>query len=140
MKLLKWCKFIFYGYWRIPRGGYCSTFIKKVNNPDGSFYLRMKPCPYWEKRKEYHYQEDGYCHWLESGDCDKNNDSTIILQQIDRKTGEKIGETSAPELPFGIGLLWDGVKECGIKDDEWEEIWEYDIKYILKTFFGEKNE
>ena len=29
------------------------------------------------------------------------------------KTGEI---TTAPNMPFGVGLLWDSVKECGLRD------------------------
>ncbi|WP_405101588.1 hypothetical protein [Oceanobacillus sp. FSL H7-0719] len=46
-------------------------------------------CPYWSIDKSKPHQENGYCSFMEVGDW-----------QDDR-----------------YGLLWDMVKECGIKDE-----------------------
>jgi len=48
---------------------------------------KIKPCPYWGKREDKPEQENGYCDYLEQGDWESNHCS----------------------------LLWDQVKECGIK-------------------------
>jgi hypothetical protein len=47
-----------------------------------------KPCPYWGINDNYPHQENGYCRFLNRGDWEDDH----------------------------IGLLWDQVKECGIKD------------------------
>lgn len=43
---------------------------------------------------------------------DTNNDDTVVFTDV--KTGKEI---PASEMPFYVGILWDQVKECGIKDD-----------------------
>lgn len=65
---------------KIPKGPYC--------------YDDRGLCPFWEKRKDKPYQEDGYCHYLNFGDWESET----------------------------FSLLWDQVKECGINDDF--EFWE----------------
>jgi hypothetical protein len=104
--VIKYLKFIFYGYWKIPRGPYCHG------------ETRQTYCPYWKLISFLPDQENGYCAWLEKGDIDKNNDDSIMLEQIDLKTGEVIDRISASEMPFGISLLWDQCKECRFK--RWE--------------------
>lgn len=52
-------------------------------------------CPYWSKSLEHPYQENGYCALLGEGDWD--------------------------EPGRGLSLLWDQVKECGLKDEISEE-------------------
>lgn len=46
-------------------------------------------CPYWGRNPNQEEQNDGYCAFLGKGDWEHD----------------------------GIGLLWDQVKECGVKDD-----------------------
>lgn len=94
-------------YPRIPRGEYCYSKSRGRGR-----------CPYWKRISFLHYQENGYCSYLKRGDIDRNNDDNYILQQINPKTGEIIKETPASEMPFGVGLLWDQCKECGIKEGE----------------------
>jgi hypothetical protein len=107
-------------YFRIPRGDYCYTFKRIIdsddfkNNPPKRI---TKCCPYWDKLEGYNDQESGYCHYLGYGDMDINNDENRVF--TDMRTGE---ESSAPEMPFGVGLLWDQCKECGIKP-HWEDVW-----------------
>ena len=108
-KMIRYLKFLFYGYWKIPRGMYC-------------YKRRGKTCPYWNKITFLHHQEDGYCTLLEKGDIDFNNDDNIILTETIVATGE-VTKVSAPELPFGIGLLWDKCKECNVKtQDKYEKM------------------
>jgi len=124
MKIWKYIKFVFYGYWRVPKGDYCYDVVE-VSYPTDKKYppvIKTKQCPYWKKIKGLHHQEDGYCNWLERGDCDMNNDDS--KEFVNCKTGEKI---SAPEMPFNISLLWDGIKECNLKhysDKEIEKAYE----------------
>ena len=120
MKIWKYIKFCF-NYFRIPKGDYCYRVVKVIDNPNGTSTLKTKQCPYWDNIEGLHYQESGYCHWLERGDHDINNDEAIELKNV--KTGEI---TKAPDMPFGIGLLWDKCKECGLRpysDKELEKMY-----------------
>lgn len=56
----------------------------------------LKNCPYWRRLDLRPEQEDGWCRLLGYGDKEINDSG-------------------------GLGLLWDGVKECGIKDEETED-------------------
>jgi hypothetical protein len=47
-------------------------------------------CPYWDRAKNKEVQNNGFCWFMEQGDW-----------QVD-----------------GLSLLWDGCKECGIKEGE----------------------
>ena len=73
----------------IPKGDYCYK-IKKINKnnlQNNMPVIEMKLCPYWCWDKRYLNEEIGYCKYLKLGDKDNE----------------------------GSGLLWDQVKECGIK-------------------------
>lgn len=78
---------------------------KYFNNPEqyipvGTYcYNSDGRCPFWDKDKSKMPQENGYCHYLKQGDWDNE----------------------------GFGLLWDQVKECGIKD---YNTWCLDCKYM----------
>ena len=49
-------------------------------------------CPWWSLNEDKPYQENGYCAYLEAGDWEHG------------------------------GLLWDQVKECGINEDEENDV------------------
>ena len=66
-------------------------------------------CPFHDMDGSLPIQENGYCHYLHKSDYDINNEGGGF---INCKTGEKL---HFDYLPYG-GLLWDGCKECGIKD------------------------
>ncbi|KKL24459.1 hypothetical protein LCGC14_2415090 [marine sediment metagenome] len=97
-------------WWRIPWGDYCHF---------SAIRGRGKSCPYWDAREDWPDQAFGYCHLLGYGDMDINNDEERIL--INTKTGE---EVAAPDMPFGVGLLWDQCKECGLKEESLWMWWE----------------
>ena len=61
---------------KIPKGIYC--------------YDKNGKCPYWDKDLSKPHQENGYCHYLKTGDWEAKH----------------------------ISLLWDQVKECGENLDE----------------------
>jgi hypothetical protein len=62
----------------------CKTLI-----PSGNYcYGKTHKCPFWDVIEEFPHQDNGYCHYLKSGDWQ--------------------GE--------GIGLLWDQCKECGVNE------------------------
>ena len=88
----------------IPKGGYC--------------YGEKGTCPYWTLSENHPEQENGYCAYLKQGDWEINASTEKTL--IDNH-GKK---WSPAEMPFGIGLLWDQIKDCGIneytKDEEME--------------------
>ena len=71
----------------IPPGVYC--YSKTEPLPDGIGRRILDLCPFWELRDDKPEQENGYCHYLKSGDWD-----------------------------MAGGLLWDQCKECGINDDD----------------------
>lgn len=64
MKILKFLKFLFFDYWRIPSGFYCHF-------PKG----KSKKCPFWTYIEEYHHQENGYCNLLKIGDKEIANNN-----------------------------------------------------------------
>jgi hypothetical protein len=98
MKIWKYIKFALWGYWRIPKGDYCYKMLEVVypEITDLPPTLRIRRCPYWDRVDGMHHQEDGYCHWMECGDAPETDED-----------GEVIG---------GWGLLWDQVKECGLRN------------------------
>lgn len=102
-RIVKFLQLHLYQKWRIPHGDYCY------------FRNRSQKCHYWVRRKDWPEQADGYCRYLGWGDMDKNSDSTIIMESINLKTRE-VTRTPAPEMPFGISLLWDQCKECGVNE------------------------
>jgi hypothetical protein len=55
--------------------------------------IKIKLCPYWSFREDKPEQENGYCSFMGVGDWEQN----------------------------GPSLLWDQVKECGIKMGSWED-------------------
>jgi len=72
----------------IPDGYYCYT-IKSIDKTTGK--MKTKICPYWSIRVGKPNQENGYCAYLDWGDWDMESSFT---------------------------LLWDQVKECGVKFDD----------------------
>lgn len=89
----------------IPKGPYCYTY-----DTDGKYC----PCPYYDTVESAPEQYNGYCHYLEKGDLDLEQEMVLT----DMKTGEK---TKGCNLPFPVSLLWDQCKMCGINDDIDEE-------------------
>lgn len=57
-------------------------------HPNGR--MKIKTCPYWSADASKPEQQDGYCAFLGKGDWMEN----------------------------GTDLLWDMVKECGIKEND----------------------
>lgn len=70
----------------IPRGLYCYKLLY-VEHDENGMYLKQKLCPYWSIDKTKPKHDNGYCSFMESGDW---------------------------EQPY-VSLIWDQVKECGIK-------------------------
>jgi len=70
----------------IPEGGYCYTHI---SNGRGGYegFVRIQPCPFWDRFPNFPKQDNGYCHYLKRGDWQ------------------------------GTDLLWDQCKCCGINDN-----------------------
>lgn len=125
-KIAKFLRLYLWVYWRIPRGDYCYFGSRAPGNK------KYRRCPYWRTIDDWPEQADGYCDYLGYGDMDTNTDENHILTNM--KTGEKI---PASEMPFGIGLLWDQCKECGIKD-EWREV-ELRWYYRWRRLVGKRN-
>lgn len=78
----------------IPRGPYCYMAVEIANEKDYSQGFHILSCPFWELKKSQPEQENGYCKLLDVGDWEED---------------------------VGFGMLWDGIKECGVNLDEKEE-------------------
>lgn len=83
----------------IPKGSYCYESLSLVvNDPsEGVFTLKaVNPCTFRSINQaqvaidEGSYQSAGYCSYLKVGDW----------------------------MDTGLGMLWDSVKECGVKDED----------------------
>ena len=94
---------------KIPKGSYCYSQNYKE-------FKDIESCPYWSIRKGKPKQNNGYCAYLEKGDWEINKEQR--WRSIYTHKGKKdIGPyQSAYESGFTMSLLWDQVKECGIKD------------------------
>ena len=80
--------------------------------PNGSYCYEQKDgkkciCPYFELRNDKPSQNNGYCHYIERGDWQVSSNSWD-------------------------SLLWDQVKECGIKTDS-NEVKRLRSKFIPKN-------
>ena len=60
----------------------------KILIPKGNYCYGKTKCPFWDAIEEFPDQDNGYCHYLKSGDWQGK----------------------------GIGLLWDQCKECGVNE------------------------
>jgi hypothetical protein len=123
--MLKLIKYII-AWFRIPRGFYCYKIKEIVRDPTGQIppVIRTKICPYWDIRGDWPHQANGYCHYLGYGDMNINEEPEVEFICTEKKTGAQT-TVKAPDMPFGVGLLWDQCKECGIKtrdidDEEYE--------------------
>lgn len=87
---------------KIPVGDHCYTYKK------GGIY---KMCPFWGVSDKHHEQGNGYCSLMKKGDWNLHKETTVT----DLKTGKIVPHE---DIPFGLGLLWDQIKECGIR--EWK--------------------
>lgn len=73
--------------------------------PNGHYcYDENGVCPYWSIREDQPAQRNGHCSYLEQGDWEVTN------------------ENLPEELQSASSLLWDQVKECGIKLSTKEEL------------------
>jgi len=87
----------------IPHGFYC--------------YSAKGKCPYWSIRKGKSKQRNGYCAFLEKGDWDINAEKVwTVTVRNEKGKYEKVAEGTAKELDIVGSLLWDQVKECGVKE------------------------
>lgn len=80
----------------IPEGLYCyrpdpSPAATEARRAGRNYPIL--PCPFWSMRTDLPEQSNGYCSYLKSGDW----------------------------MEDGTFLLWDQVKECGIRMDDDEE-------------------
>jgi hypothetical protein len=87
---------------KIPKGPYCYAFLRFE---DGK--VCTKCCPYWSKREDKPYQENGYCSYLEKGDWEV-----------------EIPDDFPNNFPVScLSLLWDQVKDpnCPVGRKELEK-------------------
>jgi hypothetical protein len=102
MKIPKWIAWFF-----IPKGTYCDK------------------CPFWRPRIapiEIGDREIAYCIYLDQTDldiCKEREDEIWESENISEGTKTK---SKGSELPMSFSsLLWDGCKECGIKENDWRD-------------------
>lgn len=91
-------------------------------------------CPFWDSKKgEYPDQEDGYCHYLGKSDWDINEERqhtsyVVSFSKNKELEGKSVYEVfdgpleidpiSGKTMHFGMSLLWDQCKECGVNTDD----------------------
>jgi hypothetical protein len=75
----------------IPKGYYCYRKLLQIKGTNPPEFKMVGVCPYWSIKTDKPIQSNGYCAYLERGDW---------------------------EIKKYHSLLWDMVKECGIKH-EW---------------------
>ena len=88
----------------IPKGMYCDN------------------CKWHSYKKNLPYQENRYCKYLNKSDYQLNEEYNkqeikMLVNDVNAEYYDK--ETTIEkefDLHFPISLLWDGCKECGIKD------------------------
>lgn len=98
----------------IPKGMYCYKGLKqRKDNP-----MRLEvigQCPYWDSNDEKPYQYNGYCWFLMKGDWTMNGEK----EWVDQKTGKV---QTGDEMGLPTSLIWDMCKECGINDEEDDDV------------------
>ena len=99
---------------RIPKGYYCYS----CQNYKEFKFKDIKVCPYWSLRRGKPKQNNGYCAYLEKGDWDINNEQRWRREYTRGKNkGKKDSWKTANEIGLYMSLLWDQVKECGVKEE-----------------------
>lgn len=108
--------------------------------PDGMYcYGSDGLCPFWDcKPGKYPKQEDGYCHFLGKSDWELNEerkDTTILIhapnnvknegKSLSELFDDEVDPVSGKVIHFGVSLIWDQCKECGINLDDPD-----DVEYI----------
>ena len=88
----------------IPAGPYCYTPVQGPCAENGSVF-RVKCCPFWRTLPGLPEQRSGWCDYLRTGDNEAD----------------------------GTLLLWDQVKECGIKDSD-EDFNRFELAAIDANF------
>jgi hypothetical protein len=92
---------------KIPKGYYCYSRLVQIRGINPPKFKMIGKCPYWSIRKGKPKQLNGYCKYMEQGDW---------------------------EFTDWAGLIWDMVKECGIKMK-----WTADDKKYFAKQIKEKN-
>lgn len=91
----------------IPQGDHCYHWLE-LPSSDNNFTGTTKPCPFYGD-KVLNGVNVPWCHYLDQGGLD-NRDYGADWGKLVSLFGD--GERVQKALP--LGLLWDGVKECGI--------------------------
>ena len=104
--------------WRIPKGDYCYKFTGKSGyNVDVKYWMGTKYCPYYNIRI-YDDISLPHCDYLDMGSIPNNLTDGEWDRLITLFGSEKaVWDSKANKLL----LLWDGCKECGIKEDDHDE-------------------
>jgi hypothetical protein len=99
----------------IPKGVYCYVFNGKNRMVDGVPHFGVRQCPHLIE-KEYNGVLVPYCNFLKRGSSFDLSDAdhAKLLEYFN-------GDEEAERKELGLSLLWDGCKECGENEDDYEE-------------------
>jgi hypothetical protein len=93
----------------IPSGLYCYDIVQG----------KRVYCPFYSIDKTRPVQENGYCSYIGKGDWDINEeypkDIEINKKQSDGTYKKEMVKRVRDTIFWGMGLLWDACKECGVK-------------------------
>ena len=95
----------------IPNGPYCYTPVQAPCE-ENAYVFKIKSCPFWA-----HYSEE------------KHGELPDYLEEYKGKYAGAYCRylKTADGFKDGTSLLWDQIKECGVKDEEydtWEDLGE----------------
>ena len=100
----------------IPKGLYCYSI-----SDDKRVY-----CPFYSIDKTRPERESGYCSYLGKGDWDINEEYPKVIEirqrQPDGTYKKEMVERNRDTVDWGMSMLWDAIKECGINtqiNGEW---------------------
>jgi hypothetical protein len=94
----------------IPKGLYCYDIVQG----------ERVYCPFYSVDKTRLVQENGYCSYLGKGDWDINEECPKVIEvqrgQGDGTYKKEMIERGRDTIYWGMGLLWDACKECGVNE------------------------
>jgi hypothetical protein len=88
-------------------------FIARFSIPKGDY---CEGCPFWSIDKAKPEQMNGYCSYLGKGDWDFYEEMPDKIEVETRQPDGSYKLELVDKHPMYGTLLWDGVKECGVKE------------------------
>jgi hypothetical protein len=100
----------------LPNGFYCYTGHNLKDDCMVICRSKQNYCPFYSVDANHGPQENGYCSYLGKGDWDINNEYPALIEcQVKQQDGTMKPTMVPKEELLPLSLLWDSVKECGIK-------------------------